>query len=204
VSGPLELSRAVRKRRMVREFAPTPVPSGTLRRVLASGLHAPSAGFAQGLELVVLNDGERLDRFWRLTDPWRRRAAGAPPVVVIVFSDKGAYLRRYSEPDKRGLGLDVEEGWPVPYWDLDAAMATMVMLLTAVDEGLGGWFFGIFHGERELVEWLGAPPGCRPIGVVALGYPAPGEGPRGSSTTRPRRRLDDALHIGGWRRGGAA
>jgi nitroreductase len=96
------------------------------------------------------------------------------------------------------LGMEVEEGWPVHYWDLDTAMAVMVMLLAAVDEGLGAWYFGIFHGEPELLRWLRVPDGCRPIGAVALGYPSPVETARGSAISRPRRPLEDVVHRGGW------
>jgi nitroreductase len=199
----VEFAHVLRRRRMVRRFAPSPVPEDRLRRILESALHAPSAGFAQGIELVVLEQRADLERFWELIDPWSRKSPGAPPVIVLPFADKEAYLRRYSEPDKQGLGMDVEQGWPVPYWDLDAAMATMLMLLAAVDEGLGAWFFGIFHGEHELLEWLGAPPGCRPIGALGLGHPAQEDVRRGSATTRERRGLDEVVHRGGWRARGA-
>ena len=184
---------------MVRRFAARPVPGDALERVLESALHAPSAGFSQGVELVVLDRPERLRRFWDITDPWRRKSPDAgPPVIVIPFADKRAYLRRYSQPDKRGLGMDVEEGWPVPYWDLDTAMAVMLMLLKAVEEGLGAWFFGIFHGEGELLEWLGVPPGPRPIGALGLGYAAPTERSSGSGLARARRRLEDVVHRNRW------
>jgi hypothetical protein len=36
-------------------------------------------------------------------------------------------------------------------------MAVMLMLLAAVEEGLGGCFFGITHGERELLDRFGVP-----------------------------------------------
>jgi nitroreductase len=197
----MELSRAIRRRRMVRDFTPEAIPEPVLTRVLDSALHIPSAGFAQGTELVVLAEPHQVAEFWRITDPRaRKRSArgGDPPVIVLPMADKGAYLRRYSEPDKQGLGMEVEEGWPVPYWDLDTAMAVMVMLLAAVDEGLGAWYFGIFHGEPELLRWLRAPDGCRPIGAVALGYPSPVETARGSAISRPRRPLEDVVHRGGW------
>lgn len=192
----------LRRRRMIRSFAPDPVPEDVLRRVLKSMQHAPSAGYAQGVELAVLTAPDDLERFWSITDPRARkwkRDDGAPPVIVIPFADKDAYLRRYSEADKAGLGMDREEGWPVPYWDLDTAMAAMVMLLAAVNEDLGGWFFGIFHGEKELLQWLGAPEGCRPIGALAFGYPSALEERRGSALSRYRRSLDDQVHPGGWR-----
>jgi nitroreductase len=187
---------------MVREFAPDPIPEPALMRILASALHAPSAGFAQGIELVVLNGARELERFWSIVDPSMRkmRGRGAPPTVVIPFADKNAYLARYSQPDKHGLGMDKEEGWPVPYWDLDAAMAAMLMLLAAVDEGLGGWLFGIFVGEEELLRWLGVPQGCRPIGALAFGYPSSAERRRGSGLSRERRALDDVVHWGRWGR----
>jgi nitroreductase len=197
----VELAQAVRRRRMVRDFAPDPIPEPVLLRILESALHAPSAGFSQGTELVLLDRPAQISQFWQITDPRMRkrpRGHGDPPVMVIPFAAKLAYLRRYSEPDKQGLGMDSEEGWPVPYWDLDAAMAVMVMLLTAVDEGVGAWYFGIFSGETELLKWLNVPEGCRPIGAVALGYPSPSERARGSALTRRRRSLAEVLHRGEW------
>ncbi|MBA2428064.1 MAG: nitroreductase family protein [Actinobacteria bacterium] len=196
----MEFRDVMLRRRMVREFSAEPVQSEVLDRVLEAGLHAPSAGFAQGLELIVLEGAEQLSEFWRITDPRGRKHSNdrPPPVVVVPLTDKSAYLKRYAEPDKQGLGMDVEEGWPVPYWDLDAAMSVMLMLLAAVDEGLGAWFFGIFHGESALLECLEAPEGLQPIGALALGHPAPGERRRGSATKRPRRELEDVVHLGGW------
>jgi nitroreductase len=186
---------------MVREFAPDPIPPEVLDRVLEAGLHAPSAGFAQGLELVVLDRPDQIADFWRITDPWARKAPGGrgePPVLVIPIPNKHTYLARYSEPDKHGLGMDAEEGWPVPYWDLDVAMSVMLILLAAVDEGLGGWYFGIFHGEEELMRALEVPDGLRPIGAVALGYPSDRERRAGSSLWRARKPLQQALHHGAW------
>ncbi len=195
----MEFREVVRRRRMVRSFAPRRPPYDVVERVLRSALQAPSAGFSQGLELVVLDEPGAIARFWAITDPRARKSSGdGPPLIVIPFADKKAYLDRYSERDKRGLGMEVEEGWPLPYWELDAAMAVMIMLLAAVDEGLGAWFFGIFHGERALLEWLGAPEGCRPIGAVGLGYAAAGERARGSGVARPRRPLEEVVHRNAW------
>jgi nitroreductase len=197
----VEFQRVVAGRHMVRRFTPRPIPTPVLERVLETGLRGPSAGWAQGLELVVLSESGELDDFWRLTDPRGRKrpaAAEAPPVVILPLSDRAAYLRRYGEPDKRGLGLDEVDAWPLAYWDLDAAMAVMLMLLCAVDEGLGAWFFGLFAGEAELRESLRIPHPLRPIGALALGYPSDEDHPRGSPLTRRRRRLDEVVHHGRW------
>jgi nitroreductase len=197
----MELREVVRRRRMVRRFEPRPLPDEVLDRILHSATRAPSAGFSQGLDLLVLEGREAVRGFWRATaDPRFATpySTAEPPVIVLVLSDKQAYLDRYAAPDKAGLGMDTEAGWPVPYWDMDAAMAVMLMLLTAVDEGVGAWYFGVFHGAGALLADLGVPEGRRLVGAVALGYPAADDRPGGSARTRPRRPLDQVVHRGRW------
>jgi nitroreductase len=197
----VELREVVRRRRMVRRFDPRPLPGELLDRILRSATRAPSAGFSQGLDLLVLEGPEAVRGFWRATaDPRfdKPYSTAEPPVIVLVLSDKQAYLDRYSAPDKAGLGMDTEAGWPVPYWDMDAAMAVMLMLLTAVDEGVGGWYFGVFHGAEALLDDLGVPRGRRLVGAVALGWPAADDRPVGSARSRPRRPLDEIVHRGRW------
>ena len=186
---------------MVRRFDPSPLPPGVLERILRSATRAPSAGFSQGLDLVVLEGPEAVHGFWRATtDPrfGKPYSTAEPPVIVLVLSDPQAYLDRYGESDKTGLGMDNEAGWPVPYWDMDAAMAVMLMLLTAVDEGVGGWWFGVFSGAEALLRDLGVPEGRHLVGAVALGRPAADDRPSGSAVTRPRRSLDEVVHRGRW------
>jgi nitroreductase len=77
-------------------------------------------------------------------------------------------------------------------------MAVMLMLLTAVDEGVGAWWFGVFSGAEALLRDLGVPADRRLVGAVALGYPAADDRPGGSATTRPRRPLDEVVHRGRW------
>ena len=74
----------------------------------------------------------------------------------------------------------------------------MLMLLTAVDEGVGSWWFGVFHGAEALLRDLGVPPGRRLVGAVALGWPAADDRPGGSARTRPRHPVDEVVHRGRW------
>ena len=199
----MEFREVVARRRMVRRFARTPVPSEVLDRVLDLARRGPSAGFSQGLELLVLDTPETVAAFWEITrDPefgWDvDDVAVGPTVLILPLPDASRYVERYSEPDKIRFGLDRADAWPVAFWDVDAAMAAMLILLAAVDEGLGGWFFGITHGERELLDRFGVPAPLRPIGIVGLGYRADDEVRGGSSTTRRRRSFEEQVHRNGW------
>jgi nitroreductase len=201
----MELQDVIRARRMVHRFdRRRSIPPELLERVLESALHAPSAGFSQGVALLVLDKPDQLDSFWRKTLPptdseyLDEQLVMGPPVVVLALANKQIYLDRYSEPDKAEAKMQKAEDWPAPYWDIDCGMSVMLMLLTAVDVGLGGWFFGIPHGQAELMRDLGVPPGYKPIGAIGLGYKAADDIKAGSSVTRRRRTLAEIEHRGRW------
>jgi nitroreductase len=188
---------------MVHAFEPRPVDRDLVDRLLDSARRAPSAGFSQGSDFVVLDDPAAVARFWELTDDPRfpvpaDEVAVGPPVLVLAFSDPGRYVARYSQPDKIAFGLDQADAWPVKFWDTDTAMACMVLLLAAVDAGLGGWFFGVAYGEDALRQELGVPDDRQLIGVVGLGYEGVDERPRGSAYSLSRRPLDEMVHRNRW------
>ena len=199
----MEFRHVVRKRRMVRRFDQRPVPREVIDRVLDVARRAPTAGFAQGVEFLVLDTPDTVRSFWEITDDPAMPndlvdPDEGPTVIVLPIADRRAYLARYGEDDKIAFGMDRAEAWPVPFWDIDAAMASMLALLAAVDEGLGGWFFGISYGERELLERFGVPEGIRPVGILGFGYRAEAETASGSGAARARRPLEDQLHRNGW------
>jgi len=195
---------------MVRAFTGAPLDPEAVRRVLEAANRAPSAGFSQGYALLVLDEAERLADFWGLLasgedDEAAGEGAGSrldavtrAPLVVVPLSCKDIYLDRYARDDKGWTDRD-EARWPVPYWDIDTGFLALLMLLAAVDEGLGALFFGI---PPELVgrfrELFGVPGQYMPIGAVAIGRPDPGADPGGSSRVISRRSLDDLVHRGRW------
>ena len=183
-------------------------PPSALEAVLYAAQRAPSAGFSQGWDFVVLADAGRPARFWVPRDPRPGRAGRHPdaapdgwlagvsaaPVLVLCLSDPDTYLDRYAEPDKGWADRDPAR-WPVPYWDVDTGMAAMLMLLAAVDQGLGALFFGIPPARHEAVRQAhGIPDNRRLVGVVALGHEL--RRTEGSSRTRPRRAPADVVHWG--------
>ena len=201
----MEFREVVRRRRMVRRFDPgRPVPAAALDQVLYAAQRAPSAGFSQGWDFVVLAGSQERDRFWEAAtepgrhdgahrDAWLAGVSGAP-VLVLCLSDPGAYLDRYAEPDK-GWTDRAPGRWPIPYWDVDTGMAAMLMLLAAVDQGLGALFFGVPPARHSAVRQVhGIPDNRRLVGVVALGHEL--RRTEGSSRTRPRRKPTEVVHWG--------
>lgn len=197
----MELREVVRRRRMVRAYDPDrPVPDEVVQRLLEHAVRAPSAGFSQGWDFLVLTEPADRQRFWDSTtvagskpDAWLAGLTTAP-LLVVCLSHKDAYLDRYAAPDKGWTDRD-EARWPVPYWHVDTGMAALLMLLTVVDEGLGGCFFGVppEHHDR-FREAFGVPPSRTPVGVVSAGYAAPDR--RSPSLTRGRRPPEQVAHAG--------
>ena len=204
----MEFQDVVRTRRMHRRFTAEPVPAEAVDRITRNAVRAPSAGFSQGWAFVVLDTAQDRDRFWAASTPqgserserdmsaWLDGMRTAP-VIVLALASKAAYLRRYAEKDKGWEDLD-EARWPVPFWHVDVGMASLLMLQTAVDEGLGACFFGVppEHVPAVRAE-LGIPDEYEITGVVAVGHPADG-GAKGSPTRRRRKPLDEVVHRGGW------
>ncbi len=188
---------------MVRDFSDEPVARSLVEQLVANATRIPSAGYSQGFAFVVLTDAGQRRLFWETTSGpvWRGESESAPltraPVVIIPLAHKQAYLDRYALPDKAHTPLSREEQWPAPYWDIDTAFGVMMILLTAVDLGLGALFFGIFQGGQALMDALGVPGGYRPIGAIAVGHPTPGERSRPTLPTG-RRRLEEVVRWERW------
>jgi nitroreductase len=199
----VELTEAVRRRRMTRNFSGRPLAGEVVDALLDGALRAPSAGNTQGREFVVLSGADQTRRYWEAStdEAWRtgsRRfvTLSRAPVVVLPFVDPDAYVARYREPDKaRNDGAELE--WVVPFWWVDAAFATMALLLGAVDRGLGAAFLGNFRGEEALRAELGVPGRFRWLGAVLLGEPAEPD-PTSRSAARGRPSLEESVHRGGW------
>jgi nitroreductase len=196
----MDFQDVIRRRRMMRNFEDRPLPPGVLDRILDNARRGPSAGFSQGFEFVLFEGPSETARFWQAVSPERGfERVGWPgvyraPVVIVPLAHKQAYLDRYAAPDK-GWADRAESRWPVPYWYIDTGFAALLMLLTAVDAGLGALFFGITNAAAFRAAFA-VPAAYDPIGAIALGYPAPDR--PSASLKRGRRTRDSIVHRGGW------
>jgi nitroreductase len=189
---------------MVRKFDQRPLDRELVDRIVESARHAPSAGFSQGFDFVVLDRRETVSRFLEVTDDPSFPnppdfAASAPTVIVLPLTNKEAYLERYSRPDKVAFGLMDEARWPVPFWDVDTAMAIMLILLAATDLGIGALYFGLTEGmDATALRELGVPDGRKLLGVIGLGHPALDESFDPLKFKERRRKFANMVHRNKW------
>jgi nitroreductase len=192
---------------MVRNYTDEAVEREAVERIVARAKKAPSGGFSQGVRFVVVTDEDTRRRIAELAgeqyyvdrglEPWISRA----PVHVVVGMREEDYHDRYREPDKlQEDGTEID--WPVPWWWVDAGKAIMLLLLAAVDEGLGAGLFGLFPAEHNdrLRELLGMPDEVAIVGVVTIGHPAPEptQEQRKEVLRRRRRPLEEVVRWERW------
>ncbi|MFM8857370.1 MAG: nitroreductase family protein [Actinomycetota bacterium] len=199
-----DLEKLLRRRRMTRRFDGGP-ELDELLGVLDSSLRAPSAGFSQGVHIVVLS-GEDVSTFWSRSGAgawFEQRSPGVvgAPHVLLVFGDRSEYVDRYSLDDKRELGFDSADRWQTPYWLVDAGMVVQNFLLLAEERRWGALFFGVFGDQDDYFEELGVPASAHCIGAIAVGHRSALDAPSGSPTTRARRQRDEIIHVGRWLQG---
>jgi nitroreductase len=190
---------------MVRAYEPEPIPRDTIERIVATVRRAPSAGFSQGQRLVVVTDAATRKRIADAVGeeyyvaqgfgPWISSA----PALLAVCTREEDYHERYRQPDKLDEGGEIE--WPVPYWYVDAGAAAMLILLAAIDEGLGAGVFGVPARRMEQVrDILGLPSDVALVEIISLGKPG-GDDPSdrlSSRGTRPRRSIGEVVRWEGW------
>lgn len=170
--------RAIFSRRDVRgQFLPTPVPDEVLSRILTAAHYAPSVGFMQPWNFLVVR-----------CDAVKRR-------VHDAFAQAHSEAAQMFEGDKREvyqslklegiiespIGIcitcDRDRSGPVVVgrthmktMDLYSSVCAVQNLwLAARAEGLGVGWVSIFH-QAQLQQALGIPKGITPIAYLCVGY----------------------------------
>ena len=170
--------RVIAERRDVRRgFRPDPVPADVLGRVLAAAHQAPSVGFSQPWDFIVITDRARRERIAALA---RRHsgefAADLPgararafdqlkiesildtPVNIVVSCDR-------TRGGRHTLGRHIQPQTA----EFSSVLAVANLWLAARAEGLGvGWVS--FFDERELAAELGLPAHLEVIAYLCVGY----------------------------------
>jgi len=153
----MEFQELVRKRRMVRAFRPDPVPEELVQKLLGNAVRAPSAGNLQPWEFIVVRDDETKRRLAKAA--LSQMFLAEAPVVIVTCRDVERNAWHYGDRGRHFYSL------------LDVSCATMMILLTASNEGLGACWVGAYHDE-EVSRILALPEHVRPVALISVGWPA--------------------------------
>jgi FMN reductase [NAD(P)H] len=174
----MDFQEVLSRRRAVRTYDSRPVPREVLERITnAAVVRAPSAGFSQGLRLVVVTDPATRKEIAVAAAEEELAAEGRPrwkadaPVHVVVLVREADYHERYRQQDKLEITGGREIDWPAPYWYVDAGAAAMALMFAAIDEGLATAIFGVTD-VPALKRALRVPDDVHFVAVVTMGYPA--------------------------------
>lgn len=170
--------RVIAGRRDVRSYRPDPVPEDVLWRVLDAAHHAPSVGFMQPWNFVLVRDEALRQRIYehfvhvnaRAAEVWRddeKRAYQALKLQGIL--DAPLNLLVTCDPERGGE--NVLGRFTIPETDVySTCLAVQNLWLAARAEGLGVGWMSIM--EPQIVcDLLGVPARVVPVAYLTLGYP---------------------------------
>lgn len=172
------LYRAIDERRDVRShFLPDPIPHELLIRVLTAAHHAPSVGFMQPWDFIVIDDAALRCAVKHMFMRENARAAanydGERAVLYRSLKLEGIL----ESPLNLCITCDRSRGGPHvlgrnTMLDTDlfsVCLAIQNLWLAARVEGIGVGWVSILD-PQELAQVLGLPPHVLPVAYLCLGY----------------------------------
>jgi len=175
------LYTAIFGRRDIRAFRPDPIPEDVLARILNAAHHAPSVGFMQPWDFILIRDMGTRHRIKDLSDRERQSAA-------CFFDEprRSKYLSMKLEgildaPLNLCVTCDPTRGGPqvlgrdsIPETDVySTCLAVQNLWLAARAEGVGVGWVSILR-NAELRQILGMPHHIIPVAYLCIGYPRDG------------------------------
>ncbi len=159
----VDVIEAIKTRRSVRRYKPTPIDDETLKLVLEAAIWAPSWANTQCWRIVVVRD-QAVKQALADTIPAANRAHAAvetAPVAIAVLAEvgKSGSIRGEECPDKGK--------W---WYMFDTALAMHNLVLAAHSLGLGTVYTGWFDSQKA-GEVLGVPAGFTVVALTPLGTP---------------------------------
>ena len=173
--------KTIYARRDIRRFRDDPIPDEILERLLQAAHHAPSVGFSQPWDLVVISDDETKTEIASIAE---RAIAAAREGYEEPRRSEFAALKLEGireSPINICVTCDPTRGAPhvlgrnsMKRTDVySTCLAVQNLWLAARAEGVGvGWVSVLY--PYEVQEVLDIPPHVKPIAYLCLGYPKDG------------------------------
>ena len=169
--------RAIRERRDVRRFKSDPIAPETLRRVIEAALQAPSVGYSQPWNLILISDASIRAQ---VKEAFGRANAEAQKLFKDERAEKYSSLKLEGildsamnicvTCDRKRFGPVILGRTSQPDMDLYSAVCAVQNLwLAARCEGIGVGWVSILKPE-ELTVILKLPDGVVPVAYLCVGY----------------------------------
>jgi len=139
-------------RRSIRSFNNKKIDETIIRKIIESGVSAPSAGNQQPWHFIVIDDKKIFKKITKFH----------PNASFLVNADKAILVCG-------DLSKEKFKG----YWILDCGACTENILLAAHFLGVGSCWLGIYPREdriKETKKLLNIPDHVIPFSLIALGY----------------------------------
>ncbi|MDO8730650.1 MAG: 5,6-dimethylbenzimidazole synthase [Candidatus Omnitrophota bacterium] len=165
-------------RRDVRRFLPRPVPEEILRRILTAAHHAPSVGFMQPWNFIVIRDpavkAKVKGMFTRESAKAARNFRGKRLALYKRLKLEGileAPINLCITCDSRRFGPNVLGRNTIRRTDVySTCCAVQNLWLAARAEGIGvGWVSILKNAQLKRI--LKIPAGVSPVAYLCVGYP---------------------------------
>jgi nitroreductase len=199
----MELQKAVRSRRSIRQFLSKPVSEDIIRELIADSLWSPSWGNTQPWEIVEVT-GSKMAEFKQKSQEALMSGHQVPTDIPMPQVWPEAYLDRYKELGKSVLGalsiaredkearmqhfvkmfgffdapaavlVAVDKALALEYAMLDAGIFLQTFCLLAHDRGLGTCIMAAMVTYPDIArELFGVPADKLFVMGAALGWPDP-------------------------------
>ena len=149
----MEFQDVINSRASVREFTDQKIEKELLLKLIKNGMKAPSAINKRPWVFYVYESKESINLI-RNVSPHGKYNAGA---IILVAADKNKFILKARD-----------------YFLEDCAAATENILLSAVDNGLGACWIGVYPMKdrvESLKEALKLESNIVPFALIYLGYP---------------------------------
>lgn len=173
------LYKVIYKRRDIRTFQQTPIPKESIYKLLHAAHHAPSVGFMQPWNFILVSSKELKERLAWAADKERRALAihyenheekASHFLSLKIEGIKESPLTICVTCDPTRGGSHVLGRNSIPETDqLSTACAIQNMWLAACVEGLAmGWVS--FYKKQDVRDILDIPPHIDPVALLTIGY----------------------------------
>jgi nitroreductase len=128
----MDFDEVIKKRKMIRKYQQDrQIPTDLINKLLRNAHRSPSAGHTQVQEFIIVIDPITKKKLCEAS--LGQSQIEDASVLIIVCANTSRSANRYR---KRGTEF---------YSVIDGAFASMIMLLSAVNEGIGASFVGAFE-----------------------------------------------------------